>query len=147
MKLTTQWKGGLGFDSTIGPHTVRTDARVSAGGEYSGPTPKELVLAGLCGCTGIDVALIVKKMRQEMESLEIDAEAEQSDGNPAVFTRIKLIYCAKGANLTADKLKQAVDFSQSKYCGVSAMIAKTAKIEYTILLNGQEVATGEAKFS
>lgn len=137
----------MGFEAAINEHTVRMDTKPSAGGSYSAPTPKELVLTGLCGCTGMDVVWILNKMRLKLGGLAVDAEASQSEGEPSVFDRIKLIYKFSGENLPADKVKQAVELSQTKYCGVSAMIAKTARIDYEILLNDASVGSGTARFA
>ncbi|HPT79295.1 MAG TPA: OsmC family protein [Candidatus Atribacteria bacterium] len=102
-----------------------------------GPSPKKLLLAGLIGCTGIDVVSILKKMQVEPESLAIEAEAESSNEHPKVYTSIKLTFKFTGDNLPIDKLEKAVSLSQEKYCGVAAMLKKTAPIEYKVVVQGK----------
>ena len=43
-----------------------------------------------------------------------------------------IIYTFKGKDLPLDKLKKAVDLSQDRYCGVTAMLNKAADITYEI---------------
>ena len=95
--------------------------------EKTASTPMELVLIGLCGCTGYDVVSILQKKREPFTSLEVRAEAERAAGFPAVYTQIKLIYRV-GGKVSRKAVEDAVQLSQEKYCSVSAMLEKTAKI-------------------
>lgn len=147
MKLSCEWKGGLAFDAQVRGHTIRMDAKTEAGGTDSAPTPKEAALAGVCGCTGIDVAVILKKMRQPPAAIRIDARAIAREKQPSIFEQVELDFDVQGEGVEPAKLMQAVELSQTKYCSVSAMVALAgAKITYCVRLNGSEIGTGEAKF-
>ena len=102
-------------------------AIVMDGDKTLGNSPVELVLIGLCGCTGYDVVSILQKKREPLTSLEIRAEAERAASPPSVFTQIKLIYRV-GGKVSHKAVEDAVRLSEEKYCSVSAMLAKTAKI-------------------
>ena len=106
-------------------------AIVVDGDKTLGPSPMELVLIGLCGCTGYDVVSILKKKREPLSSLEVRAEAERAPNPPSVYTHIKLIYRV-GGKVSPKAVEDAVRLSEEKYCSVSAMLAKTAKITTTI---------------
>jgi putative redox protein len=97
------------------------------GDKAAGNSPMELVLIGLCGCTGYDVVSILQKKRESFTSLEIRAEAERAAEPPSVYTKIKLIYRV-GGKVPRKAVEDAVRLSKEKYCSVSAMLAKTAKI-------------------
>ncbi|MFY9908787.1 MAG: OsmC family protein [Candidatus Sulfotelmatobacter sp.] len=97
------------------------------GDKAKGNTPVELVLIGLCGCTGYDVVSILQKKRVPFTSLEVRAEAERAKDPPSVFTQIKLIYRI-GGKVSRKAAEDAVRLSEEKYCSVSAMLEKTAKI-------------------
>jgi putative redox protein len=97
------------------------------GDHAAGNSPMELVLIGLCGCTGYDVVSILQKKREPFTSLEVHAEAERASGFPAVYTKIKLTYRV-GGKVSRKAVEDAVRLSKEKYCSVSAMLAKTAKI-------------------
>lgn len=109
-------------------------------------TPKDLVIAGLCECTAMDVIALMKKYRQNLHSLEIDAEITSTEsGHPSVFTEAKLIFKFQGEVAPAQAL-EAVRLSQTQYCGVSAMLSKAFPIFYTVEVNGNTEGTGEAHF-
>src|SRR5712691_4801153 len=101
------------------------------GDKASGNSPMELVLIGLCGCTGYDVASILQKKREPFTSLEVRAEAERAPEPPTVYTEIKLIYRV-GGKVSRKAVEDAVRLSEEKYCSVAAMLNKTAKISYEI---------------
>jgi putative redox protein len=106
--------------------------------EKTANTPMELVLIALCGCTASDVVGILKKKREPFTSLEVSAEGERAQGYPAVYTEIKLRYRV-GGNVSPKAMEDAVRLSKEKYCSVSAMLEKTAKIEVQIeYLNSAE---------
>ncbi len=94
-------------------------------------TPIELVLIGLCGCTASDVVGILRKKREPFTGLEVAAQAERTADHPKVFTQIKLVYRVRG-KVSHKAMEHAVRLSKDKYCSVSAMLEKTAKIEFEI---------------
>ena len=116
-----------------------TPLAVDAGSEKTASSPIELVLIGLCACTASDVVGILRKKREPMTSLEVLARAERTDTFPKVFTGIRLIYRV-GGNVTHKAMDDAVRLSKEKYCSVSAMLEKTAKIEFEIEYLGQPLA-------
>jgi putative redox protein len=138
------WTGKMGFSTEIGEHQIKMDASRPIG-EGTAPTPKELVLAGLCGCTAMDVAALLKKHRQEVKSFFIEAETDLTKGHPSIFEEVHLRYVLEGP-IEPTKLIESVQLSQSKYCGVSAMIVKAAPIKYSINLNGETINESESKF-
>jgi putative redox protein len=97
------------------------------GDKKTGNSPIELVLIGLCGCTGYDVASILTKKREPFTSLEVAAQAERAKDPPSVFTAIKLTYRV-GGKVSRKSVEDAVRLSKEKYCSVSAMLEKTARI-------------------
>src|SRR5208282_3016635 len=101
------------------------------GDKAGGNSPMELVLIGLCGCTGYDVVSILQKKREPFTSLDVRAEAERAPNPPSVYTEIKLIYRV-GGKVSRKAVEDAVRLSEEKYCSVSAMLEKTAKITTVI---------------
>jgi putative redox protein len=93
----------------------------------------ELVLIGLCGCTGSDVASILRKKREPFTRLEVRASAERATEPPTVYTSIQLTYVV-GGKVTRKAVEDAVRLSKEKYCSVSAMLQKTVKITSEIEL-------------
>ena len=106
------------------------------------PGPMELVLIGLCACTATDVVSILRKKREAFASVEVSAEARRADQPPTVYEWIKLTYQVSG-KVSRKAVEDAVRLSKEKYCSVSAMLQKTAKIETEIILG--EVAGAAAQ--
>jgi putative redox protein len=118
-------------------------------GRGSGMTPKELVAAGLCGCTAMDVMMFLRKEKITVQGFDVSADIDISKGqSPAVFSAIRLTYTvtADPASLKAETLLKAIHWSQTEECGVSAMLAKGAPITYTVVLNGSVVGNGKSEF-
>ncbi len=133
MIATAEWKEGTLFDGkSQSGHTVRFDA----GSEHAaGPSPMEMVLAALCGCTSVDVVSILQKKREPLDGLTVLAEAEQAAEAPRVFTKIHLTYRIRG-KVTRKAAEDAVSLSKNKYCSVSKMLEKAATVDYSIEYEG-----------
>lgn len=129
------WKDEMAFEASINGHTIILDADSNVGGSDRGPRPKILLLAGLGGCTGMDVISILAKMKVVPDEYYMEIEADLTDEHPKVYNRIKISYHFKGNELPLDKLEKAVNLSMEKYCGVTAMLSKTAKVETEIIFD------------
>ena len=99
-------------------------------------SPMELVLIALCGCTASDVVNILQKKREDLKGLTVTAHAEKAKEPPRVYTEIKLLYRIHG-NVSRKAAEDAVRLSEGKYCSVSAMLGKTARITYAIELDSR----------
>jgi putative redox protein len=122
-EATTTWLEKQRFNGVASSgHPIVVD-----GNKADGNSPMELVLIGLCACTGYDVVSILQKKREPFTSLEVRAQAERAAEQPSVYTEIKLIYRV-GGKVSRKGVEDAVRLSKEKYCSVSAMLAKTAKI-------------------
>jgi putative redox protein len=120
------------FDAVVNDHHIVMDAVAEVGGQNKGPRPKELMLASLAGCTGMDVISILQKMRVAVESFNIEIEADLTGEHPKHYTKMHIIYNFKGNLLDPEKLKKAVELSQERYCGVSAVYRKAMELTYEI---------------
>ncbi len=107
----------------------------SGGGPDGGsiaPSPMELVLIGLGGCTAYDVVQILEKGREPIEDCVVELDADRAEVEPRVFTHVRLRYLVTGRGLDRAKVERAVRLSVDKYCSASAMIARTAEITHEI---------------
>lgn len=130
--VNTSWKGNMQFNALVNGHNVAMDAAPEFGGMDAGSRPKELLLAGLAGCTGMDVIELLRKMRVTVQEFNLEVSAELSEDHPKVYTKLHLIYKVKGSEIDLSKVEKAVQLSQEKYCGVSAMLRKAMEITYEI---------------
>lgn len=131
-KISNVWKENMAFEADINGFKITLDADESVGGENRGPRPKALTLVSLAGCTAMDVISILKKMRVEPEYFNVEVEGELTDEHPKYYHSIHLNYIFRGKDLPMEKLEKAVNLSQDRYCGVSALLAKGAKITHEI---------------
>lgn len=132
-KVTTLHTGGMQFRSSLyGHHEIIIDDDVASGGQDSGTRPKALMLASLAGCTGLDVVSLLHKMRVKFSDFSIEVEAQQTTEHPKMYNHVWVVYKIRTAHSNHAKMKKAVDLSQEKYCGVSAMFRAFSKLEYRI---------------
>jgi putative redox protein len=126
----SEWKHDDVFEARAeNGNTVVLDADAA---HTHGPSPMEAVLMALCTCTSVDVVSILKKKRQPLTGLRVSAAATQANAPPRVFTYIKLTYAVQG-KLSRKAVEDAVSLSKNKYCSVSLMLEKAARIECEIV--------------
>ena len=130
--VDTQWNGNMLFDANVSGHHVMMDAVAAVGGEDKGSRPKELMLAALAGCSGMDVVSLLKKMRVEFTSLNIRVEADVTEEHPKHYSKMHVIYEIGGNDLPMESLKKAIDLSQEKYCGVAWVYKQVMELTYEI---------------
>lgn len=146
MHAETTLTKNLTFETKIRDHVFYMDTQVAAGGENKGPSPKELMLAGIIGCTGMDIVSLLKKHKTQPFKLTVKADAEPRSSHPRVFAGVDIMFEVEGADITADMLTEAAHLSLTKFCGVSAMVTKVVPIRYRMTLNGKSIGAGEAHF-
>lgn len=123
------WKSGFSFTAeTNSGFNVNLDTAVDHGGSGTGPSPMELILVSLGGCTAMDVISILQKKRQDVTNFEILLHADRATDHPKVFTEITVEFVVTGHNVDEEAVKRAVELSETKYCSANAMLSKTAKI-------------------
>ena len=135
MKISTDcsWIDGMAFQADMNGHKVVIDAGPDVGGEDRGPRPKPLLLIALGGCTGMDVIYILNKKRQHPSWFNVRVEAEQTEDHPKRYSRMTVIYQFKKEDgLDPRKVERSVQLSQENYCGVAAMLGKSAELDHRI---------------
>ena len=123
----TVWHRDHEFTSSLDHNTIKID-----GARKNGFGPKALLLAGLGGCSGIDIVDILKKMRVDFSGFSIEVKAAQTEELPKVYKDIYIAYKVKTDKENEEKVRKAIDLSLEKYCGVSAMLQKNSPIHYTL---------------
>jgi putative redox protein len=122
-----KWVGDEKFLATMpSGNAVQFDAGSAHEG---GPSPMEILLGALGGCTAVDVKMILEKKRQKLTALELSVSGERAAEPPQVWTKIEIVYRLSGT-LDEKAVRDAIELSQNKYCSVAAMLGKSAKITY-----------------
>lgn len=146
MKTKLTWNSLMQFETNTRGHATIMDADLASGGLNQGANPKEYVLQGLSGCTGMDVIFYLKKHKEELLSLEINTEADLTNTTPKYFAEVRVHFNFLGDKLNSEVVKSSVVKSMTKYCGVSYMISRVCPVKYKIELNGIPLFEGQAKF-
>jgi len=116
------------IDSTL--QKVQIDASPKVGGENKGTRPMDLLLMALGGCSSIDIGLILKKQKQELEDFKVQITADREDAVPSLFKKINLHFILWG-DLKEKKVIKSIELSLEKYCSVAKILEPTADITYT----------------
>ncbi|MBI3125849.1 MAG: OsmC family protein [Ignavibacteriales bacterium] len=112
-------------------HWVTMDGPEEFGGSNAGTRPKELLLLALGGCTGSDVAVILKKKKINVDGFEINLTAEMQETHPQVYTKINVEYVFYGSDIPKEAVERAIELSQKTYCSVTAMLQKAVEITHS----------------
>lgn len=128
--ITTKWLGNMAFESNNpSGHSFKIDIAKEDGGDGSGMRPKALMLSSLAGCSGLDVASLIKKMKLEVDAFTIETIANLTHEHPKFYDKVTIEYHFHGKNLDEKKLQRAVDLSIETYCGVMEMFRRFAEVE------------------
>lgn len=137
-KVTTKWLGNMAFESdNPSGHSLKIDIAKEDGGDGSGYRPKALMLSSLAGCSGLDVAALIKKMKLEVAEFQIETIANLTDEHPKHYDAVTVEYHFTGGNLNEKKLQRAVDLSVDKYCGVMEMFRQFATMDIKTVFHHQ----------
>ncbi|MFZ1728565.1 MAG: OsmC family protein [Bacteroidota bacterium] len=130
--VTQVHKNGITFAGrTDSNHWVMMDGPEDFGGKDAGIRPKELLLLALAGCTGSDVASILAKKRIALDGFDMEITAQETESHPKVYESLNVEYIFRGKGIEAKDVERAIELSQTKYCGVTAMFEKAMTVTHS----------------
>lgn len=138
-EIEVQWMGKMQFNALVNGHTIIMDAPERVGGEDAGPIPKPFVLTALAGCTGMDIAAILRKAGKNADDFDMKVIGEISKRPPIEYIAVHVVYDFKGSQENKEATLNAVTDSQEKYCGVSSMLKKALPVPWEISYNGLQI--------
>lgn len=125
---------GMTFSITQDGHHFLVDAHKENGGEDNGPAPKALILSALAGCTAMDIVSLLNKMKAVYSDFSITVDGTLTEEHPKTYHQVNLVY---KINIDSEedraKMAKSVELSQTKYCGVAAMVRSFATLNYEIV--------------
>ncbi len=116
---------------------IHMDEPPESGGTDQGVSPMQMLIMSMGGCSGIDIAMILEKSRQKIESFDMELDAERPPntvGQP--YDKIHAHYILTG-EIDPGKARRAVRLSITKYCGASRTLEATAEITASVSVNGE----------
>lgn len=130
--VNTTWIHGMQFESSNpSQKSVFIDLSPENGGRNEGLHPKAMMLSALAGCTGVDVIMILNKMKAEFSGFRIETIGNLV-GSPEVYDKVEVIYHFYGSDFDKPKFEKSVNLSVDKYCGVLEMFRKFAEVKIRI---------------
>lgn len=129
--IKLDWKGKMAFEASMPDGTgFRMDTNPDSGGESSGASPVEALLASIAACTAMDVVAILRKMRHEPTSYRIEIEHERTPAGefPRPITAVTLRHVLEGEGLDPEAVARAIELSDTKYCSVMATLRFGPKV-------------------
>ncbi len=116
------WKGeNLNFEGQLGSGY---EFDLGGGDDKVGGSPMEFLLAGMAGCTAVDVVLILQKQRQPVSGVEVEICGVRAETMPKVYTEIDLLYIVRGNQVDPQAVERAISLSEEKYCSASIMFRR-----------------------
>ena len=124
-KTIIQYAGDEFFIGTSpSGHSITIDTKA----KKSAPSPVELLLMAVGGCTASDVVSILQKKRQKVTNYRVEVTGERRDDFPRYFTKFHVHHIVYGRNVSEQAVARAIELSDTKYCSVSATVRPTAEI-------------------
>ena len=138
MECTIDWlaASGMAFSAETGSgHLLTMDGSPDGGGRNLAPRPMETVLAGTGACAAYDVVLILKRGRHDVRSCRVQVTSERATADPKVFTKIHLHFVIGAVKVPPAVVERAIALSHERYCSATIMLAKTATITTSYVLD------------
>lgn len=135
-EIAATWKNEMTF---IGQNSAGGTVQMGTLDGKPGVGPMSLLLVAVAGCTGIDIVSILQKKHLNLTNLQVRVRGKRANEYPMVWTDIHLSYFIWGEAIQPKDVEQAIRLSEEKYCSVSIMLGKTARItsEYHLLQPGE----------
>lgn len=122
--VTAIWQGDLNFAAQFD-----TGQRLMLSSDATqGVSPMETLVAGLAGCTGMDVISILQKKRQNVTRFEVRVHGERVDEHPKKYTAMHVTYVVTGQDVNPEAVRRAIELSENNYCSVAATLRPTVNI-------------------
>jgi len=98
------------------------DSAVDPSMALAGPTPMELQLVALGGCTAMDTISILRKMRQDVTGYDVRLTHTRAAEHPKVYLTVQLTHVVRGRNLSEPNVRRAIELTMARYCPVFHML-------------------------
>ncbi len=128
VQVKAVWKGGIAFEGiNEAGHRVFMDSPIAEGGPQ-GPSPMQLLLMSLAGCTAMDVISILQKKRQAVTSFEVNVVGDRASDHPKYYEDIDLEFVVRGRNVNPQAVERAIELSETRYCSATANLRGKSNI-------------------
>jgi putative redox protein len=130
IKATLEWKEKMRFVGQAGDGPRVTLDNPDG---KTGPTPMEMVLMGVAGCTAMDVISIMRKKRADVTGFQVNITGERAEEHPKRYTKIFIEFVLEGKSLSPEDVERSIELSASKYCSATASLNAPVETSYRIV--------------
>lgn len=111
--------------------TTLIDASETIGGKNMGLRPMEMLAGSLAACVSIDVLMMLKKQKENLEQFSVRILAKRTEEVPAKFESIELVFNCD-PKVKRKRLERNIQLALDKYCSVAASLNTEIKLFYSI---------------
>jgi putative redox protein len=97
-------------------------------GDNLGYTSLELLLLSLSSCIGSSILTLLRKMRKNITSFEIDSRGIRKQEHPTAFKTIILDIKLSSPDTSADDILKVIKLSEDTYCPVWSMMKGNVEV-------------------
>ena len=130
IKAKLEWKEKMQFVGQAGdsPNVILDNPDGK-----TGPTPMEMVLMGIAGCTAMDVISIMRKKRADVTGFQVNISGERADDHPKRYTKFLVEYVLEGKGLSSKDVERSIELSVTKYCSAIGSMSAPVETSYRIV--------------
>ncbi|MGE5841776.1 MAG: OsmC family protein [Deltaproteobacteria bacterium] len=130
VKAKIEWKGRMQF---VGQADNSPSVTLDDSDGKTGPTPMEMVLMGIAGCTAMDVISIMRKKRAEVTGFQVHIAGERAEDHPKRYTKISIEFVIEGKSLSPKDVERSIELSATRYCSAIASVSAPVETSYRIV--------------
>jgi putative redox protein len=137
-EISAVWQGGLAFEASNGAGLRISMDSPLAEGPPKGPSPMQVLLMSLAGCTAMDVISILEKKRQNVTGMEVKVVGNRAPDHPRYYTDIEIAFVVRGRDIDPRAVERAIELSAEKYCPASANLKPSSRITHSFRIEEEE---------
>lgn len=141
VEIQAHWQGGFAFEAANQAGLTITMDSPIAEGPLKGPSPMQVLLMSLAGCTAMDVIGILEKKRQDVTAMKVNVTGDRTEDHPRYFTDIELEFVVRGRNVDPKAVERAIELSFEKYCSASANLQPKSRITHRFRVEEESQAS------
>jgi putative redox protein len=137
-RITVKHRHGQSFDIRVRGYALVSDEPVTVGGDDEGPTPTELMVAGLVACAADEAVKCLAARGERFEPTEVGADFDW-DSEGCRVTSIRLEVTVPDVISTSAR-NEVVHALES--CPARKMLAEPPRVEYEFSVAGAPIVVG-----
>jgi putative redox protein len=137
-RITVKHRHGQSFDIRVRGYALISDEPVTLGGDDEGPTPTELMVAGLAACAADEAVKRLATIGERFEPTEVGADFDwDSEGSRITSIRLEVTVPHVISTSARNEMLHAM-----QSCPARKMLAEPPSVEYELSVGGAHTVVG-----